>query len=192
METAVSLLERLRDAPDEKSWERLVAIYRPYVYHWLLRDPRLRNDAEDLTQEVLQVLVAEISSFEHRGRGTFRQWLRQIVVNRILTFLKKRQQQTKALGIAAEECCLDQLSDPDSALSLQWEREHDHYVLGRLLELVQPMFKPKTLAAFRKTALENIEPAQVATELGMTVGAVLIAKSRVLSRLRAEVMGLID
>src|SRR5580704_13572962 len=99
METAVSLLERLRIAPDEKSWERLVAIYRPYIFRWLLRDPRLRNDSEDLTQEVLQVLVAEISSFEHRGRGTFRQWLRLIVVNRVLAFLRKRKRQSRALGV---------------------------------------------------------------------------------------------
>jgi RNA polymerase sigma-70 factor (ECF subfamily) len=137
-------------------------------------------------------LVTEISGFAHRGSGSFRKWLRQIVVNRILAFLKRRQQQSNAFGVAADECLLEQLSDPDSALSIEWDREHDRYVLGRLLELIQPMFKPNTLAAFRKMALENIEPGKVAEQLGMSVGAVLIAKSRVLSRLRTEARGLID
>jgi DNA-directed RNA polymerase specialized sigma24 family protein len=52
-------------------------------------------------------------------------------------------------------------------------------------------FEPKTMRAFRRVALEGVSPREVAGELGMSVGAVYMAKSTVLHRLRQEAQGLI-
>jgi RNA polymerase sigma-70 factor (ECF subfamily) len=41
-------------------------------------------------------------------------------------------------------------------------------------------------------AVDGIPPARAAEELGVSLNAVLVAKSRVLSRLRREAEGLID
>ena len=57
--------------------------------------------------------------------------------------------------------------------------------------MIEPEFKPATWQAFRRVALEAAEPEAVAAELGLTVNAVFIAKSRVLRRLRTEIDGLI-
>jgi RNA polymerase sigma-70 factor (ECF subfamily) len=54
------------------------------------------------------------------------------------------------------------------------------------LELIQTEFEDRTWKAFWQVAVEGRPPAEVAAELGMTVGAVYIAKSRVLKRLRQE------
>ena len=48
METSASLLERLRTAPDEAAWRRLDDLYRPLIRRWLLRDPSLGEEAEDV------------------------------------------------------------------------------------------------------------------------------------------------
>jgi RNA polymerase sigma-70 factor, ECF subfamily len=40
--------------------------------------------------------------------------------------------------------------------------------------------------------LREVAPAQAAAELGLSLNAVLLAKSRVLGRLRQEAAGLID
>ena len=60
MDTSVSLLQRLTTQPDEASWQRLDALYRPLIRSWLLREPRLRGDVDDLIQEVMTVLVREL------------------------------------------------------------------------------------------------------------------------------------
>jgi RNA polymerase sigma-70 factor (ECF subfamily) len=60
------------------------------------------------------------------------------------------------------------------------------------MELIAPLFEPATLAAFRRIAVDGIAPAQAAAELGLSLNAVLVAKSRVLSQLRQEAKGLID
>jgi RNA polymerase sigma-70 factor (ECF subfamily) len=192
METSVSLLERLRTQPDEASWQRLDDLYRPLIRRWLLRDPTLRRDADDLVQEVMAVLVRELPGFRHERPGSFRRWLRTVTLHRVQAYWRSRQRGPRPLGASPADSVLAQLEDPASDLSRQWDREHDHHVMQRLLELIEPEFTATTWHAFRRVVLDEVKPAQVAAELGMSVNAVLLAKSRVLSRLRWEGRGLID
>jgi RNA polymerase sigma-70 factor (ECF subfamily) len=60
------------------------------------------------------------------------------------------------------------------------------------MELVKSQFEPTTWQAFRRTVLDGAKAATVAVELNMSANAVLLAKSRVLSRLRQEMAGLTD
>jgi len=192
METSVSLLERLRTGPDEAAWQRLDDIYQPLIRRWLLRHPGLGDEAEDIVQEVMEVLIREIPGFRRRRNGSFRRWLRTITGHRVLAHHRAAHRRPRALGAPLVECPLAQLADPKSELSRLWDQEHDQYVLRRLLELIEPMFEPVTLAAFRRVVFDEVVPAQVAAELGLSVAAVWQAKSRVLSRLRQEAEGLIE
>jgi RNA polymerase sigma-70 factor (ECF subfamily) len=192
METSASLLERLRTAPDEAAWRRLDDLYRPLIRRWLLRDPTLGEEAEDVVQDVMEVLVRELPGFQRRRTGSFRRWLRTITAHRLGAYYRSRQGRPRALGAPAAEGPLAQLADPTSELSRLWDEEHDRHVLRRLMELIEPQFEPITLAAFHRVAFDGVAPAQAAEELGLSLNAVLLAKSRVLGRLRQEAEGLID
>ncbi|HEV3260240.1 MAG TPA: sigma-70 family RNA polymerase sigma factor [Gemmataceae bacterium] len=192
METSVSLLERLCDPSDKAAWRRLDDLYRPLVRRWLARDPHLGQEADDMVQEVMQVLVRELPGFHRQRNGSFRRWLRTVTAHRVLAYHRARRGRARALGAPLEECPLAQLQDSHSELSRLWDQEHDEYVLRRLLELVEPMFEPTTLAAFRRVVFDEVRPAEAAAELGLSVNAVLLAKSRVLAALRVEAKGLID
>jgi RNA polymerase sigma-70 factor (ECF subfamily) len=187
--TSATLLERLRDRNDAAAWGRLVDLYTPLIRSWLGRHSVPDRDADDLTQDVLKAIVCHLSGFQHNGRaGAFRSWLRTITVNQVRQSWRSGRGRAGAAGLAA---ALDDLADPASDLSLAWNREHDEHVLRRLLEMIRPEFRPATWEAFRRQALGG-EPAEaVAADLGLTVNAVLIAKSRVLSRLRQEAGGLV-
>jgi RNA polymerase sigma factor (sigma-70 family) len=192
-DTPVSLLERLRLRPDAASWQRLIDLYTPLVRNWLRQYCLQATDADDLVQEVLSVVVREIPNFQHDLRkGAFRRWLRTITVNRMRTFWRGRRAAPVATGDSNFEQMLDQLEDPESQLSQLWDQEHDKHVVRRLLELIEPDFEPATWQAFQRLVLLNQPTADVARELGITPNAVRIAKSRVLSRFRQEVEGLID
>jgi RNA polymerase sigma-70 factor (ECF subfamily) len=192
METSASLLERLRTSRDEAAWRRLDDLYRPLIRRWLLRDPALRDESEDLVQEVMAVLVRELPRFQRRRTGSFRRWLRTIAAHRLAAHGRSRKNRPRPLGGPAEKSPLAELADPNSALSRQWDEEHDRHVLRRLMELVVPQFAPTTLAAFRRVAFDGVAPAQVAEEVGLSLNAVLLAKSHVLNKLRQEAAGLID
>ena len=192
METSASLLEGLRTSPDEAAWRRLDDLYRPIIRRWLLRDPSLGEEAVDVVQDVMGVLVRELPDFQRRRTGSFRRWLRTITAHRLGAFYRSRKTRPVALASPLDMCPLMQLADPNSELGRQWDQEHDRYVLNRLMELIAPLFEPTTLAAFRRVAVDGIAPARAAEELGLSLNAVLIAKSRVLSQLRQEAKGLID
>jgi RNA polymerase sigma-70 factor (ECF subfamily) len=115
-----------------------------------------------------------------------------MTVNRLRNFWRARQARPAAIGGNHLDHVLDQLEDPHSDLSRLWNHEHDQHVVRRCLELIEPEFAPSTWQAFRRVTLDGADVDAVAAGLGLTPNAVFIAKSRVLSRLRQEVRGLVD
>jgi RNA polymerase sigma factor (sigma-70 family) len=189
--TSASLLDRLRHTPDAGAWDRLVRLYEPFIRRWL-SDPSLAADADDLTQDVLAILVRELPQFERQRLGSFRAWLRTITINRIREYWRKRHGRPLAEGGTDAGARLAQLADPASGLSRRWDAEHDAHVARKLLDLLEPEFGTPTWAAFRRQVVDGQPAATVAAETGATVNAVLLAKSRVLMRLREEAAGLLE
>ena len=141
-------------------------------------------DHEDLTQEVLMVVVRRVGEFDRRGPGAFRAWLRAIVANHVRKYFRGRA--------SAPEVDLDAVAAPDSVLGRAWDREHDEHLAARAMRLVEGDFAPATWAAFRRQVIDGVPPAAVAAELGLSLNAAILAKSRVLKRLREELRGLVE
>jgi RNA polymerase sigma-70 factor (ECF subfamily) len=192
--TSASLLDRLCTAPDESAWTRFVDMYTPLIRSWLRRQAQLHeSDVEDLVQEVLTRVVRRIPSFEHNQRvGAFRTWLRSITSNCLREAWRKQRLRPRPAGSSDFNEWLEALEDPTSGLSRQWDLEHDRHVGAQLLKLLEPQFEAKTWRAFVGVAVDGRSADEVAAGLDMTVNAVFIAKSRVLSRLRAEARGLVE
>jgi RNA polymerase sigma-70 factor, ECF subfamily len=191
-ETRHSLLLRAQTG-EENAWQDLTELYRPLIIGWLNRQGVPAADVEDLSQDVLLSVVKHLPGFEHSGRrGAFRSWLRTIVCSRTTDYWRGFGPSAKASGGSGAMAALQQIADPESELNRQWDEEHDRYVLRCLLGMVEEEFEPATLRAFRRLALEGASGAEVAQELGLSVAAVYMAKSRVLQRVRQEAEGLID
>ena len=192
-DTSISLLDRIRLHSDSESWEKLAAIYTPVLHAWLRRYELQPSDADDLTQDVLVVVAREAKSFEHSGRpGAFRSWLRTILVHRLRNFWRAQKRLPSAKGGSDFLKEIDELEDPNSALSHVWDRQHDDQVLRQALEQSKSKFTPNTWVAFQRLVFDGVKVAEVATELGMSANAVLVAKSRALSHLKQVTQGLID
>src|SRR5262249_21126285 len=138
----------------------------------------------------LAVLVRELPRFEHSNHpGAFRAWLRSITVNRLRAAWRSRR---PAAGGDAVSEQLQQLEDPASPLSRAWDEEHDRHVVTTLLDAIRRQFQPATGRAFESPVRDGHPAAEVAADLGLSVNAVLIAKSRVLKRLRQKSDGLVE
>jgi RNA polymerase sigma-70 factor (ECF subfamily) len=191
-ETQQSLLLRAQNG-EQDAWKELTDLYRPLILGWLQRQGVPSRDLDDLSQEVLLSVVKHLPRFEHTGqRGAFRSWLRTIVCSRTTDYWRAAQPGTQADGGSGAVAALQQIADPHSDLNRRWDEEHDRYVLDCLLDLVDEEFEPTTVRAFRRLTLDGASGAEVATELGLSVAAVYVAKSRVLQRIRQEAEGLID
>lgn len=191
-DTSLTFLERLCESPDDDGWRRFVDLYAPLIRGWLRRYDISEHDADDLAQETLAVVVRRLGEFQHnQNPGAFRAWLRVVAVNQLRVAWRARKPQPVA-GDRKVERMLEQLADPSSGLSQLWDRQHDQFVAQRIMKTIEPQFEPTTWRAFRRVALDGAKAAVVAEELGMSVNAVLLAKSRVLARLRQEMRGLTD
>lgn len=184
--TPISLLERLRSPGDQEAWTRFVQLYTPLLYQWARR---LRLDADaaaDLVQDVFTVLVARMPGFTYDPGRRFRGWLWTVAVNK----LRERRRREPA-GITTETAGTDipEGSDPVAEFT---EAEYRQYITDRALRLLQTDFDPTTWRAFWEHVTHGRTAPDVAAELGLSVGAVYAAKTRILARLRAELRGLLD
>jgi RNA polymerase sigma-70 factor (ECF subfamily) len=180
------LLDRLRLAqPDASDWNRVQRIYLPLIERWLSRVPGLGDESADLAQEVLVVVFREVPHFSRRREGSFRAWLRQVAVNKARNYRRKRERRP-AVGLDQADGFLKRLSDPNDDLVREWDRDHDAHVVQKVLAVVQPDFTSTTWQAFRRFGVENVPAKKVAEELGISENAAILARSRVLKRLREE------
>ncbi len=182
-DTSRSLLDRLQTANSAQDWEVFCRIYQPFIRRHLLARKIEMKDVDDVTQEILSRVFRAFPSFSHNGRcGAFRKWLRQIVSQQTWQYFQSMQKRS-AVSSMAPEHFEDSISAPDEMES-QWDSEHDQYLLGRLLELIKPEFTETTWKAFQLLTIGNISPQEASAQLGVSINAIVIAKSRVLRRLR--------
>jgi RNA polymerase sigma-70 factor (ECF subfamily) len=185
--TRPSLLLRVRDPRDEESWRAFVDMYAPLIVRYA-RSRRLQEaDAADVCQEVLAQVAKSIRGFEYQPeRGRFRDWLGTVTRNRVNRFFTRVAGREQAIG----EALADELPAPEQ--DREWDDAFNTHVLQVALERVRPGFEPKTWEAFRLVWLAHQPAAAVAERLGMPVAGVYLAKSRVLARLRAEVLAIAE
>lgn len=184
--TSVGWLERLRGPNrDSADGRRLQDIYVQIIRSWLRRVPGLGDEVDDLTQEVVLIVLRQLPSFEHRGDGSFRAWLKGITLNCIRTFQKSLARRPRCGGEALAQA-IAQISDPASKLSRQWDKDHDRYMFQKLVAIVKPDFAETTWEAFWRVVMKDEPPNEVAAALGISVGAVAQCKCRVVKRLREE------
>lgn len=186
MKTPASLLERLRQPNQEQAWERFVGLYTPLLYHWARRTGCHESDAADLVQEVLTLLIRKLPEFTYDRNKTFRGWLRTVAQN-CWRNLRRRAELPRAPNAPD----LASVAAPENADPF-WEVEYRERLVGRALELMQSEFQPTTWQACWRSVVEGQSAADVARDLGISPGAVYMAKARVLSRLRKELDGLVD
>lgn len=193
LETSLSLLDRLRQSPEDGDWSRLIEAYSPLLRAWLMRAEVQSADADDLVQEVLLVVHRELPKFEHnQRRGAFRNWLRQIVVHRLRNFWRSRGRLIAAGNDSQLEEQLKQLEDDGSQLSQRWDREHNMAIARKLMELIESRFTESTRLVFRRLVVDGADADSVAAETGLSLNAIFTAKSRVLRELRRLGQGLLD
>ena len=184
--TRPSLLVRIRDPGDREAWGQFVELYAPLIYGLARRSGMQDADAADLTQEVLRAVAGAAGRFGYDPRrGTFRSWLYTVARNEIRDHHARLARHPAGRGDSEHRRLLEGLPAPSEDEEARWRGEYERRLLRWAAERVRDQFEPTTWDAFHLTAFEGRPPREVAGALGMSVGAVYIARSRVLARLRA-------
>lgn len=185
--TSPTLLRRLQDAADREAWERFVEIYTPMLYRWARASGLSDQDGSDLLQDVFVLLFAKFPKFDYDPqKGRFRGWLRTVLTNK----LREKRRSRRATMAESQQSVLD-LEDDNGVVPF-WENEYRDQLIQQAMRVMQRDFERSTWKACWETAFHGRPAAEVAVELGLSPGAVYVARSRVLRRLRQELQGLLD
>lgn len=191
--TSRSLLGRVQ-ANEPDAWERLVNLYAPLVLYWCRERGLQDQDVADIFQEVFQAVVVYVGGFRKvRERDTFRGWLRRITQNKLHDHFRRLGREARGTGGSSAQENLAQVADRASDDEAQpMDHGAESGLFARALDAIRGEFEPRTWDAFWKTTVEGRAPKDVALDLSMSPGAVRVAKSRVLHRLRAELGDLME
>ncbi len=186
--TRQSLLLRLRDHQDNEAWAQFVEVYAPLIYYYARQHGLQDADAADLTQACLCRFAVSVRSLEYDPqRGSFRGWLFTLVRNKLRDFLDRPRSVPQGSGDSRVQQLLENQAAPERDELAEWEREWRRHLFAWAAEQVRPRVQETSWQAFWKTAVENRSGHEVAAELGLTVAAVYLAKSRIMARLRAVI-----
>jgi RNA polymerase sigma-70 factor (ECF subfamily) len=141
------------------------------------------SSVEDVLQELFVLLIRKLPEFRYDPSRSFRAWLWTVFHHTVLAW-QKRQPRT---GPALEQT--EELAAPDSFAEAT-EAEYRHYLLSRIVQIVETDFPATTWQIFQQVAIVGRPGAEVAREFGVTVNVVYLTRSRVLARLREELSGL--
>jgi RNA polymerase sigma-70 factor (ECF subfamily) len=186
--TRASLLVRLRDGADVGAWQEFVRLYAPIIYGFARKRGLQDADAADLMQDVLRSVSLAVHRLEYDPvRGTFRGWLFTVTRNKVFNFLESRSRRVLGSGDSRMQQRLEEHADANGNLAQDWEADYQRALAAQAMERVKGEFQAATWEAFLQTAVEGRSPSQVASRIGLSVGAVYVAKSRVIARLRQEI-----
>jgi RNA polymerase sigma factor (sigma-70 family) len=186
--TNPSLLLRIRDLGDSRSWQEFAEVYGGVIRGYCARRGLQEADAADVSQEVLSQVARSIGRFEYQpGRGTFRAWLGTMTRNKITRFFEVSGRQLEsARGDHSAGQVATAGEDPD------WTGEFHTRILEAAFARIRGDFESRTWSAFVQVWSGDQPAPHVARTLEMSIDAVYAAKSRILRRLHDEVITLAD
>jgi RNA polymerase sigma factor (sigma-70 family) len=164
-------------------WERFHDLYNPLLYFWAQRLVR-PDEAEDLVQDVLLLVMQKFRSFAGSEERNFLAWLRVVMLNRWRD-LGRRAAVRKCAGDAA---ALDEIAGNDDLGEVAAAEERS-ILIRRALQIMHSDFEPTTWRACWEVVACDRAAAEVADELGVRVDVVYSACYRVIRRLRNELAG---
>lgn len=182
--TRASLILRLQDAADVVAWEEFVQVYSPVVYRVAITRGFQTADAENIVQEVLLAVAKSMTGWlERTDRGSFRAWLLRIARNEAYDLINSRS--TRPLGADGPEAErmlaeLPDVSEVSSNLDLEYERS----VFRWAADQVRDSVAEHTWRAFWLTQIEERSIQETSGMLGVREGAVYVARSRVMTRIK--------
>jgi RNA polymerase sigma-70 factor (ECF subfamily) len=176
----------MRKTQDNEAWHTFVDLYAPLIYRFG-RKHRLQDaDAADLTQDVLHSVALALQDGKYDpALGSFRSWLYTVARNALYKMLRRHRREPIGSGDTQEQVRFQQIpaiEDED-----HWGHEYRKRLFAWGCEAIRDEFRPTTWQAFWRTAVAEERVEQVAEELGMSAGAVYVARSRVLTRLKEKV-----
>jgi RNA polymerase sigma-70 factor (ECF subfamily) len=155
---------------DEKAFEQLMKKYEQAVFSTIYRYIGIRDDVEDLAQEIFVKVWKNAKKF--KGKAKFSTWLYRIVVNHCLDYKNKHKY---------DPASLDQITDKGKVpKSLQISTDHDQNRNIKMVKKALGELPERQRMAIILAQYEGLSYKEIAESMKVSVSSVesLIFRAR--------------
>jgi RNA polymerase sigma factor (sigma-70 family) len=200
--TRQTLLARLKDLGDQKSWGEFFDAYWRLIHATALKAGLTEVEAQEVVQEVMIAAAKKMPEFTYDpGKDSLKGWLLSVTRWKVADQFRKREKADrgevpKAAGVAsavraddetARTSTIERVPDSSSlALDTIWEGEWRENLLRAALERVKQRVNPAHYEMYHLHVVQGLSPSEAARALGVSTAAVYLAKHRVGRLLKRE------
>jgi RNA polymerase sigma factor (sigma-70 family) len=191
--TRQSLLGRLKDWDDNRSWREFFDTYWRLIFNVALKAGLNRSEAEEVVQETVVSVAKAMKGFQYDpARGSFKGWLLQLTGWRITNQFKKRRGR-----VPEAETHGGPPADPAGAwqgeraappeLEQLWESEWEENLLRAAMDRIRRQINPRHFQIFDLCVVQQKPLKEVCAFLDVSAMQVYLARHRVGRLVRQEV-----
>ncbi|MDF1656407.1 MAG: sigma-70 family RNA polymerase sigma factor [Verrucomicrobiales bacterium] len=198
--TRMSLIERLGDWEDQRSWDDFYQTYWRLIYSVSVKSGLSQDEAFDVVQETVLSVAKQWKKGQQYdpAKGSFKTWLMNITRWRISDQFRKKQRNPAAMNQAGgtpggdgdlrNTATIERMQgeDGEEVLERLWENEWRYNISEVAIERVKKLVSPKQFQIFHAYVIKEWDVSKVKKELGVSQSQVYLAKHRVGGLLKKE------
>lgn len=193
LKTRKSLIERMRDRDDQRSWREFFNTYWKLIYGTGIKAGLSREEAEEVVQETMITVANMLDGFEYDpDRSSFKNWLLHKTRWRIIDQVRKRPKLEMDHAHSSNETSRtpahERIADPDS-LNYQdiWEAEWQKNLMDVAIDRVKKQVKARQFQIFDLYVLKNWSVAEIRKTLKVNAAQIYLNKHRISGLLKKEI-----
>jgi RNA polymerase sigma factor (sigma-70 family) len=196
--TRKSLIARLDNWEDQKTWDEFYQTYWRLIYSVAVKAGLRPEEAFDCVQEtILSIAKQSKKKLYDPEQGSFKTWLMNMTRWRINDQFRKRKKDTAMTGGEWDDdrktAVIDRVEDPNGdVLSRLWDVEWKKNIADAALARVKAQVSPKQYQIFDFYVIRQWDAQRVQEKLNVSMAQVYLAKHRVGSVLKKELAKLED
>jgi len=193
--TRRSLLSRLKNWDDQKSYQDFYEIYHPLIYGAAVKAGLTETEAEDVVQETATAVAKAIRDLKFKyepERCSFKTWLHGITKRKVADQFRKRLGKGRVMEPLASDnrdsSLVNEIPDPASqVLDEIWDREWEQTLMRAAMERVKRQVSPEQFQIYNYYAVQGHTAIETARALGVSTAKVHLTKNRVGNKVREQV-----
>lgn len=194
--TRHSLLTRLKDWDDNKSWKRFFDTYWKLIYGAAIRSGLSDAEAQDVVQETVISVAKKMHAFKYDpALGSFKGWLLTLTRWRIADHIRKRRRHAQAQGKTGEDAgrisAIEAFPDEgNDGLEAIWDAEWQRNLMDAAIDRVKRKVNARQYQLFDLYVIKQWPVEDLIETFHVSADQVYQAKSRVSAMIRKEMQGL--
>jgi RNA polymerase sigma factor (sigma-70 family) len=184
--TRASLLGKLRDHEDDRSWQEFFERYWRLIYRTALSEGLSDAEAQDVVQEVLLQVSWQIGEFRYDSSRSFKGWLLRTTHWKVVDQFRRRGRKPESFENSVTSAAVFPNDSLPPELEAYWDTEWEAALWRAALGWLKTQVSDEHYQIFDLHVLKERPVAEVARALGVAPATVYVVKHRVSHLLRPE------